>query len=523
MRRWNGWGDDSVTMEIPLSAIDLIRNEIGEGVLFKDAALDTHLERIVSPRISRHPVISVNARDRLDYSHGSGLAEWTALQTGDLEAYADGVAFPGTIDELEEVIEFAEANKIVVVPAGGGTGISPRIPRAASDRPVLSLSMKRLNRILNIDPQSRTACAEAGISGPDLEAALNVKGFTSGFFPTSFEYSMLGGWVMTCASGLMSARYGHMGDLFRGGELITPRGVLKSPPFPGRRPGPDMRRLITGSEGRTGVLTKAWIRIFPLPEKDAVYGFLSPTWEKAVETARTLVETDIPFTFVRISDTKATRLNLALAGKGNDIASALGAVSKKRISSDAACVCMVGLAGSAAAVDMGRRNLFSCFGKAECLLIGKTGGRAWLKNRFRDPYLRDALWNFGYITDHIKISLPGRLAASAPFQMKKAVSEALETENENVFSYAHMSFNSYGDAELDLHIVFRRRGTYGEMMSRCQSVRTAVQRAGNEIGLEFCAVGGGEPEMEPLQKGVFKSMFNRLDPDEILNPGKVVF
>ena len=129
--------------------------------------------------------------------------------------------------------------------------------------------------------------------GPQLEQQLNSKGFTLGHYPQSFDYSSLGGWVVTRSSGQQSRHYGRIEQLFAGGDVLTPRGSLKLPPFPASAAGPDLRQILLGSEGRMGVLTNVVVKIVALPEKDDVYGVFFPSWERAVHAVQTIAGTDI--------------------------------------------------------------------------------------------------------------------------------------------------------------------------------------------------------------------------------------
>ncbi|MFN3763893.1 MAG: FAD-binding oxidoreductase, partial [Anaerolineae bacterium] len=101
-----------------------------------------------------------------------------------------------------------------------------------------SVSLRRMNRLLQLEGKTLLATFEAGIRGPDLEAQLRARGFTLGHFPQSFEYSTLGGWVATRSVGQESLKYGRIEDLFAGGRLEAPAGTLFLPPFPASAAGP---------------------------------------------------------------------------------------------------------------------------------------------------------------------------------------------------------------------------------------------------------------------------------------------
>src|SRR5262249_14949927 len=141
----------------------------------------------------------------------------------------------------------------------GGTALDPGY------RGVLSLDLRRLDRVLEVDPVSRAARIQAGATGPRLEAQLAPHGLTLRHFPQSFEFSTLGGWIATRAAGHFATLYTHIDDLVESVRMVTPRGVWQSRRLPGSGAGPSPDRLVLGSEGILGVITEAWMRVQPRP------------------------------------------------------------------------------------------------------------------------------------------------------------------------------------------------------------------------------------------------------------------
>ena len=320
MERWNGWGDKTIEMPLPSGAEALLKELVGPGIPPRNASLEDVLEKIpgadlpeTSGRISTTPI------DRLVHAHGQSLPDWIAIRFGTLERFPDAVAFPESDAEIEDVLDFADKHRMIVVPYGGGTSVVGHLDIPAADAPVLSLSLERMNRLIGLEPENLLATFGAGVRGPDLEAALQAKGFTLGHYPQSFDYSTLGGWVVTRSSGQQSLHYGRIEDLFASGAALTPKGRIEFPPYPASAAGPDLRHLMLGSEGRMGVLTRASVRISPIPEKDALYGIFFPTWEAAVHAARELVTANLPLSMIRVSNPLETYTNLFLAGDDKKI------------------------------------------------------------------------------------------------------------------------------------------------------------------------------------------------------------
>jgi alkyldihydroxyacetonephosphate synthase len=184
-----------------------------------------------------------------------------------------------------------------------------------SGAPVLTLSLEKMRRLLELDETSHLATFQAGVPGPELEAQLKARSYTLGHFPQSFECSTLGGWIAARSSGQQSYHYGRIEQLFAGGTLETPRGRLEIKPVPASAAGPDVREMLLGSEGRLGVITQATVRVRRVPEAEAFFGVFFPSWEQGSEAVREIVQNDLPVSMLRLSNPLETETTLVLSGK----------------------------------------------------------------------------------------------------------------------------------------------------------------------------------------------------------------
>ena len=439
MKRWNGWGDDRIYMDLPPQGIDMLHNLIGEGRARPDYPLEKFIEAMPESRLPRHPMISVDPKLRLDHSHGQSLADWIDLRGGTLQRFPDGVAMPTSEKEIQDLLTFAADHNSVVIPYGGGTSVVGHLEVPETERPVLSLSLERFNRLLKFDDNSRIAEFEAGIRGPQLERQLNSRGFTLGHYPQSFEYSTLGGWVATRSSGQHSRYYGRIETLFAGGDVLTPQGPLILPAFPASAAGPDLRQLLLGSEGRMGVLTKVVVRISSLPENDNVYGVFFPSWQQAVLAVQTIAGTDISFSMIRLSNPTETKTNLALASHGRQMALLARYLRFRGISGDDACMALIGFTGSRRLTVAARRAAFSIIRRYKGIVIGKPMGSAWKKNRFHSAYLRNSLWDLGYAVDTLETAVTWDKVTPAMLAIENSLHEAIESDNEKIHVFSHLS------------------------------------------------------------------------------------
>ena len=158
---------------------------------------------------------------------------WCGVFGGNFPNPPDLVAFPKDESEIETVLAWCEAAGAAVVPFGGGTSVVGGVEARLGDRPVVSMDLRHLDRVLEVDPDSLAARIQGGATGPVLEEQLREHGLTLRHFPQSFEYATLGGWVATRAGGHFATLYTHIDDLVESVRAITPRGTWESRRLPG--------------------------------------------------------------------------------------------------------------------------------------------------------------------------------------------------------------------------------------------------------------------------------------------------
>ncbi|MFO7667618.1 MAG: FAD-binding oxidoreductase [Desulfobacterales bacterium] len=530
MRRWNGWGDLSVDVKLPAKGLEILKGLIGEGAPSGDSPLEKILKRVPASKMPSHDLVSVNHEIRLHHAHGQSMPDWIDLRCGTMNKFPDGVAFPSTTEELDDLMEFAGKCGIVVVPYGGGTSVAGHLKIPDTVRPVLSLSLRRLNRLTEIDPESLLATFEAGVLGPELEARLRVKGFTLGHFPQSFEYSSLGGWIMTRSSGQQSLHYGKIENLFAGGELHTPIGIMNLPPFPASAAGPDLRHLVLGAEGRLGVLAKAIVRISHLPERDDVYGYFFPSWKSGVEAARELAISRLPLSMIRLSNPVETFTSLALAGHEKQIGLLASYLNLRGAREKEACMCLIGFIGSNRLVAAVKKEVKDVLKGFRAVYVGKVMGESWKKNRFRMPYLRNSLWESGYAVDTFETALTWEKVLPAVKSIEERIRYALAEYNEKVHVFTHLSHLYPTGSSIYTTFVFRIPKTIEEILRRWQILKKtaslAVVEAGGTIshhhGVGFDHKEYMSAEKGPVGMSILQNTFNHVDPEKRMNPGKLI-
>lgn len=201
------------------------------------------------------------------HSHGATLQEVFILRHGSFKRCVDVVIYPDSHEQVEKIVQLANKHNVVIVPYGGGTNVTQALMMTLEEkRMIVSLDMSRMNKIKWVDKTNMMACVEAGICGQDLERELNKYGVCSGHEPDSSEFSTLGGWVSTRASGMKKNYYGNIEDIVQNIKFVTSKGTYqKLSEQPRVSMGPDLNNVIIGQEGNFGVVTECVIRVRNIP------------------------------------------------------------------------------------------------------------------------------------------------------------------------------------------------------------------------------------------------------------------
>ena len=212
-------------------------------------------------------LLSDNKLERLNHSYGKSFPDSARSILGQFPAPPDFVAFPNTEEEISSILDWASSNDIAVIPYGGGSSVCGGVETDVGEdyKGVISLDMKNLNSIIDIDKDSRTALIQGGILGPDLEIKLKEHELTMRHYPQSFEFSTLGGWIATRSGGHYATLYTHIDDFVESLRMITPSGLYESRRLPGSGAGPSPDRFAIGSEGIMGIITQASMRLQDRP------------------------------------------------------------------------------------------------------------------------------------------------------------------------------------------------------------------------------------------------------------------
>ncbi len=529
MKRWNGWGDDSIEFALGGDALAFLAERIGPGLPNVDSSHASACAQLPPSRLPPHPLVQCAPEVRLANALGQSLPDWLRLRHGRIASAPDGVAFPDSGAQVRSLLDYAAACGALVIPCGGATSVAGHLTVPVVEQPVLTINMTRMRAMLNLDTEAQLATFQAGVFGPDLEAQLRAHGYTLGHFPQSFEYSTLGGWVVTRSSGQQSLRYGRIEQLFAGGRVETPAGRLELPTFPASAAGIDLREMVLGSEGRLGVLTEATVRISRLPRFEAFHAAFFPNWEAAAAATREIAQGRLALSMLRLSNALETTTMLTLAGHKR-LVGTLETYLRWRGCADGKCMLMIGASGEKAGAKAALGNALALARRHGGVHVGRKMGDKWKQNRFRNVYLRNTAWQHGYAIDTVETAVDWPGVTPMMHAIEQAATAALGEGSEKVHAYTHLSHLYAQGASVYSTFVYRLSGSYEGDLARWRSLKAAVSAAivanGGTISHQH-GVGSDHAAYLPAEKGALgigamQALFGHFDPERRMNPGKLV-
>ncbi|HEY2651972.1 MAG TPA: FAD-binding oxidoreductase [Solirubrobacteraceae bacterium] len=517
---WWGWGDPALVPDLPDAVRGLLADALGvhDGrprpatlaeLELPPPRLEGELAAELAAVVGAAHVLADDA-SRVGHLRGKSTPDLLRLRLRDLTGAPDLVLLPGSHEDVLTLLRICAERRVAVVPFGGGTSVVGGLePEAGGFDGVVALDLRRMNALVSLDERSRVAVLEPGLRAPQAETLLGERGYTLGHFPQSFEYATLGGFAATRSSGQASAGYGRFDELVVALRLATPVGTFEAGRAPRSAAGPDLRQLLLGSEGAFGVITSLTVQVRPLPARRVYEGWRLPSFAAGVDVLRVLAQDGPLPTVLRLSDEAETALGLARP-------SDLGA-------GGSGCLAIVGYEGSPDAVERAREetgHVFEAAGGSPDF----EAGDAWERDRYRGPYLRDALLDAGALVETLETvgfwsALPGLYEAVAG-----ALREALTAAGTPPLVLCHVSHVYATGASLYFTVACAQtKDPVGQWRAAKAAASDAILAAGGSITHHHGVGTDHRPwyqrEIGTLGVRALRAVKAELDPTGIMNPG----
>lgn len=534
-----GWGDPDRSRELPATVEAVLEERF--GTLRSDSGrvplehFDAPPPRM--PASTREEIVScvgaANCDDstaaRISRAAGKSYPDLVRMRAGSPSGLPDLVASPGTVDEVESLLQCCAQSATAVVPFGGGTSVTGGLaPLADGDGGVLVVDLSRMSGVESIDETSMIATFLAGTSGPEVERALSGHGLTLGHFPQSWIHGTVGGFVATRSSGQASTGYGRIDSNVLGLVLVTPTGRITLPPMPGTAAGPGLRQMIVGSEGTLGIITSVDLQLRRSPERILDRAWLVDGFDRGCNLLRRLEQDGCAPTVARLSDEPETETTLALAA-GSRAGRLLGRYARAR--ADSPCLLVFSHEGDREAVEARSAEATAILRSGGALDLGRAPGRAWRHGRYDGPYLRDSLMDRGLMVDTLETASTwhnlGRLHSS----VSAAIRDAVARDGVEPIVMCHVSHLYQGGASLYFTFIAKPDSDDPEaMIDEWREVKRAAGDAivgGGGTISHHHAVGLDHRDWMPAEVGVnglraLAAVKRELDPAGVMNPGKLL-
>ncbi|XP_030759245.1 alkyldihydroxyacetonephosphate synthase isoform X2 [Sitophilus oryzae] len=388
---------------------------------------------------------SIKVIDRVVRAHGHTLKDIFILKYGRFDRVPDLVLWPKGHDDVVKIVKLADENDMVIIPFGGGTAVSGAVEcPTGEDRPIISLDTTQMNRILWLDEKNLVACCESGIIGQDLERELNKLGFTCGHEPDSYEFSSLGGWVATRASGMKKNTYGNIEDLLVHVKMVTPKGLLqKNCQVPRLSCGPDFNHVIMGSEGSLGVITEVVIKIRPVPKIRRYGSIIFYDFEDGVNCMREVARQRCQPASIRLMDNDQFKFGLIVKPQSTFMESVVDGLKKvyvtkiKKFDPDRMCVMTLLFEGDENEVKVSEKRIYDIAATFRGVPAGETNGERGYMLTFLIAYIRDLALQFNIVAESFETSCPWDRAITLVKNVKQVI--ANECRNKGI---THFIINS---------------------------------------------------------------------------------
>jgi alkyldihydroxyacetonephosphate synthase len=472
----------------------------------------------LTPPAALAAICSGERADRAAHTYGKSYLDYVRGLAGDYANAPDLVAFPRDASEIASLLDWAGAAEAAIIPFGGGSsvvgGVEPRLD--STYKAAVTVDLRNLNRVIEIDRASRAAHIEGGIFGPALEAQLKPHGLTLRHFPQSFEYSTLGGWIATRSGGHFASLHTHIDDFVENLTLVTPRGRVETRRLPGSGAGPAPDRLFIGSEGILGIITSAWMRLQDRPKFRAGGAVRFKDLFTAARALRAISQAGLYPSNCRILDPQEAR-NTG-AGDGT------------------AAIMVLAFESADHEVGPWHKRAMECCGdfggtaEAEGGDATHAGAAGLWRNAFiRMPYARERTVGRAIINDTFETAITWERFETFHDKVKAATERAIRDATGRAGQVTCRFTHVYPDGPAP-YFTFHARGRHGDLTAQWRAIKSAASdaliAAGGTITHHHAVGRDHRPwydrERPPLYAEALRAAKRALDPKGMLNPGVLI-
>jgi alkyldihydroxyacetonephosphate synthase len=479
--------------------------------------------RLSLPQSLQH-LCSVDPFERLSHTYGKSYRDVVRAFRRDFSNAPDIVAFPRTEGDLINLLEWCDGINAAAIIYGGGTSVVGGVEASIGDHysGAVSIDLKYLNQVLEVDDISRAARIQGGIRGPAMESRLKEHGLSLRFYPQSFEFSTLGGWIATRAGGHFATLHTHIDDLVESLRVITPKGAVETRRLPGSGAGPSPDRLFIGSEGTLGIITEAWVRLQERPIYRTSSSVIFPDFQSGVKAVRKLSQSGLYPSNCRLLD--AGEASDAGAGDGKSAVLMLGFESHDHLLDiwmlrALECCREYGGTYSQDAIKTSQKDSTARAGAVE----------TWRNSFIQAPYLRDVMVGLGVIVETFETAITWNQFEEFHNGVMEAAQNAIrEISGLNGWVTCRIT-HVYPDGPAPYYTV-KALGKRGSELEQWDEIKSAVSEAIIRLGgtiTHHHAVGRDhrpwyDQQRPQLYASALQSVKKTLDPNYILNPGVLI-
>jgi alkyldihydroxyacetonephosphate synthase len=526
-KHW-GWGfeDQQPSAEQLRASVAGLAAHLGMALGDVEEPVALESVRLPAPRIhapaSLAQICAEDAHARASHALGKSYSDIVRGFRGHFQHAPDLVLRPRDEADVERALEWCSGERVAAIPFGGGTsvvgGVTPNVP--SSYNGAVSIDLRALDRVLEVDEVSRAACIQAGALGPELESQLGEHGLTLRHFPQSFEYSTLGGWIATRAAGHFATLWTHIEDFVESVRAITPAGVWESRRLPGSGAGVSPDRMLAGSEGALGVITQAWVRVQPRPSHRSSAGVRFASFLAGAECVRAISQAGLHPSNCRLLD--AGEAALTMAGDGSHALLVLGFESTDHPVAEAMARALALCAEHGGAVSESRKQGDESGGGGDAV-------SSWRGAFLGAPYVRDALVAMGVLAETFETAITWERFPAFHERVTAATADAVREvcgEHGRVFCrFTHV----YPDGPAPYFTVLApaRRGEEVEQWAAIkQAASDAIFKGGGTITHHHAVGRDHRPWYDRQRPELFATALRTakgaLDPAGIMNPGVLI-